>query len=184
VAQGDVARGLGAAQQVGQALHAVQRPQAARQVDPVPRLLHLVVGQAALQLPFEDAPGLVGAQLGQGADLHHVLHPRAQAGLDGRQLAALQQVAEAGLGRVEQRLAELPALEQVDVLPRDGGQFLPAGRPPVEVPPQQEGGRRQHRHDHRHDHDRYQVHGVHPSVISDQRSVKTKPSLSSAFTDY
>jgi hypothetical protein len=48
VAQRDVARRLGAAQQMRQALRAVQAAQAIGQVDPVPRLLNLVVGQAAL----------------------------------------------------------------------------------------------------------------------------------------
>ena len=123
-----------------QALAAVQRAQAVGQVDPVPRLLELVVGEAALQLAFEDAAGVVGAQLGQGAHLHDVLHAGPQAGLDGVDLAAFEQVAEAGLGRLDGRLAELAALEQVDVLPGDRRQLVApdwrragagrAGRPP------------------------------------------------------
>ena len=74
--------------------------QAAGQVDPVPGLLDLVVGQAALELAFEDAAGVVGADLGQGPDLNDVVHARAQTGLDGLDVAALQQVAEARLGRL------------------------------------------------------------------------------------
>ncbi len=43
-----------------------------------------------MQLAFEDASGVVGAQFGEGADLNDVLHAGAQAGLDGGHLAALQ----------------------------------------------------------------------------------------------
>ena len=115
---------LGAAQQVRQALGAVEAAQAVGQVDPVPRLFDGVVGQPALELALEDAAGVVGADLGQGANLDDVVHPGAQAGLDGADLAALQQIAEAGLGRLDGRLAELAALEEVDVLPADRRQFL------------------------------------------------------------
>ena len=118
------------------------------QVDPVPGLFDLVVGQPALQLAFEDAAGVVGAELGQGADLDDVLHAGPQAGLDGLDLAALEQVAEAGLGRFDGGLAELAALEQVDVLPADRRQFVAWVLAPMQVPAEQEGRRHQHRQQH------------------------------------
>ncbi len=138
MAQRNVAGRLGTAQQMRQTLRTVQAAQAVGQVDPVPRLLDLVVGQAALQLAFEDAAGVVGAELGQGADLDDVLHAGAQAGLDGRHFAAFQQIAEARLGRFDGRLVELAALEQVDVLPADRRQFVVEILPAMQVPGQQE----------------------------------------------
>ncbi len=97
--QRQVAGHLGAAQQLGQTLRAVQAAQAVGQVDPVPVLLDLVVREPALQLPFQDLAGVLGAQLGQGADLDDELHPGPQTGLDGRHVAAFQQVPETGLDR-------------------------------------------------------------------------------------
>ena len=107
------------------------------------------------ELAFEDAAGVVGAQFGQGAHLHDVLHAGAQAGLDGLDLAALQQIAEARLGRFDRRLAELAALEQVDVLPADRRQFV--AQHVLPMPPGQAGtgpaaARQQHEQEH---------HGVH-----------------------
>ena len=145
VAQRQVAGRLGTAKQVRQALGAVEAAQAVGQVDPVPRLFDGVVGQAALELAFENAAGVVGAELGQGAHLDDVLHPGAQTGLDGGDLAAFQQIAEAGLGRLHRRLAELAALEQVDVLPADRRQLVAQQLPPSPVADQQK-ERRRHQH--------------------------------------
>ena len=118
MAQRQLAGRFRAAQQMRQALLAIQRPQAVGQVDPVPGLFELIVGQPALQLAFEDFARVVGADLGQGADMNDVMHAGPQAGFDRRQLAALQQFAKAGFCRFHRRFVELAALEQVDVLAR------------------------------------------------------------------
>ena len=60
--------------------------------------------------------------------------------LDRVHLAALQQVAEARLGRLDGGLVELAALEQVDVLAADRRQFLAQLR--LAVPPGQQQDRR------------------------------------------
>ncbi len=147
---------LRAAQQVRQALGAVEGAQAVGQVDPVPGLFDGVVGQPALELALEDAAGVVGADLGQGANQDDVLHPGAQAGLDGAHLAALQQIAEAGLGRLHRRLAQLDALVDVDVLPADRRQFLAEKLTTTPVADEQN---KRRRHQHRQDHGKDQ-HGV------------------------
>ena len=146
VAQRQVARQLGAAQQVRQALLAVERAQAVGQVDPVPGLFQDVVAEPAVELAFEDAAGVVGADLGQGADVDDVVHAGPQAGLDRGQLAALQEFAQLRLGGLQHRLVQLAALEQVDVLTGDGREFLAEGAAARGVPAEQERGGQRHRH--------------------------------------
>ena len=157
--QRNLAGRFGAAQQVRQALLAVQRPQAACQVDPVPRLFELIVAEPALQLAFEDAAGVVGADFGEGTHLHHVLHARPKAGLDGIDLAPLQQPAQVRLGRLHDRFIELGTLKKLDVLTRDrrelAGQVLPTMQAAQQDDDRCDHHRQQHSH---HDHDLCHIH--------------------------
>ena len=103
--------------------------------------------------------------LGQGAHLDDVLHAGPQAGLDRGDLAAFQQVAEARLGRLDGRLVELAALEQVDVLAADRRELVAQVLAPLQVPAQQERRRQQHRQQHgQDDHQREVAMGPRPSV--------------------
>src|SRR5258708_6536831 len=56
---------LGTAQEMRQALFTVQITQPVGEVDPVPRLLDRVAGQTSLELTFENAPGVIGADFRQ-----------------------------------------------------------------------------------------------------------------------
>ena len=153
VPERDVARGLGTAEQMRQALGAVQGTEPIGQVDPVPRLFDLVVGQPAIELAFQDKAGVVGAELRERAHLDHVVHAGPQARLDSVYLPPLQQVAEAGLGRFDRRFTQLAALEKVDVLPADGGKLVAQVLALVQVPAKQESGSHQDRQQHAHDED-------------------------------
>src|SRR5262249_32958751 len=82
-----------------------------------------------------------------------ILCPGPQAGLDGRDLPTLQQGAEALLGRFHERLVELTALKQVNMLPRHHRQVLPGGLAAAQMPAPQKGRRQQHRQQHRRDDD-------------------------------
>ena len=124
MAQGIFPRGLGSTQQIRQTLRAVEAAESIGQVNPVPRLLDLVLGETAIQLTFEDAAGIFGSQFGQGPNLDDVLHARTEAGLDSLHLAALQQFAETDLDRLHGGLAELTSLKQVDVLAADRRQIF------------------------------------------------------------
>lgn len=145
MAQRRLARRLRAAEQMRQALLPVQVAEAARQVDPVPGLFDLIAREAALELTFENPAGGLGADLGQRTHLNDVVHAGAQTRLDRFDLAAFEQHPEARFHRLHGRFIELPALEQLDVLPRHRRQLVPVELPPGQVPAQQQGADQQRR---------------------------------------
>ena len=122
-----------------------------REVDPVPGLLDQVFRQAPVKLAFEDSAGVVGSQLGEGPHLDDVLHPGSHARFHRRHFAPFEQIAEAGLGRFDRSLVDLPALEKLDVLPADRRKFVLAERPAIKMPSENEHGR--HRHGQQHGQD-------------------------------
>src|SRR5439155_9796437 len=97
----DLACLIGAAKQVRQALFSIQRAKTVRQVDPVPSLLDLIVGEAALELPLENAASVLGADLRERPDMDDELGARPQALFHGLDLAALQERPEPSLGRFD-----------------------------------------------------------------------------------
>src|SRR5947209_2628378 len=118
VAKRNLDCGIGAAQQVRQALFAVEGPQAAGQVDAVPGLLELVISQMAMQLALENLAGRFCADLRESADLKHEVHARTQAGYDRRLVAALQKSAKAPLRGLDGLFIDVTALKNLEVLPR------------------------------------------------------------------
>ena len=95
-----------------------------------------------------------------------------KAGLDGIELAAFEQQAKAGLGGFHGRLAELAALEQIDVLARDRREFIlriAAARP---ISAQQKAGRHQDDDEcyHHPDHDHRVSDDVHELKILNSKS--------------
>jgi hypothetical protein len=145
MAQGMIASVFGATKEMRQALFALDAAQAVGEIDPVPRLLDHVAGEAALQLAFENASGILRADFHQGPDLNNIMGPRPQTGFDGLPFAPFEQMTHAGLGGFHGCFAELSALEEIDVLSRDRGKLLAVVLAAVQMASQEEGCRQEHR---------------------------------------
>jgi hypothetical protein len=96
-------------------------------------LFDLIFGEAALKLALEDAAGVVGTDLRQGADLYDKVGAGAKAGLDLLDFASFQQDAETIFGRLQGCFVQLSALKEIDVLTSDGRQFVFQVLPTVQV---------------------------------------------------
>src|SRR6476646_6962278 len=113
-----------------QAFLAIEHAQAGGQIAPVPGLLHMIVAEPPAELAFKDAPGRVGADLGEGAYLIDEVRSRPDARLDGPFAAALEQDAKTPFDAFDCRLVEFAALQDFEVLAGDVGQSVLA-RPPA-----------------------------------------------------
>jgi len=60
-------------------------------------LFELIVAEPALELAFEDAAGIIGADFREGADLYDEMHTGTKAGFHLRQFTAFQEVAKGAL---------------------------------------------------------------------------------------
>src|SRR5205814_5224362 len=97
---------------------------------------------------FKNAAGVFSAQLGKCADLDDELRAGAQARLSGFHLAALEERTKACLGGLDGFLVEVSALEEVDVLARDGRDLVGAFLAALEETAEQECRCEHHRQQH------------------------------------
>ena len=113
---------LRAAQQVRQTLLPIEQTQAGGQIDPVPGLFELIsLESRRCELPFENASGGVGADLGQGANLIDELRAGPHACFDRPFAAALEEDVKAPFDLLDRGLVEFAALEDLEMLLGDFG---------------------------------------------------------------
>jgi hypothetical protein len=141
------ARRLRAAQEMRQALLAIEDAQAGGEIDPVPRLFELIVAQAALKLAFQDAAGDVGADFGQRANLIDEMRARTDARLDRAFAAVLEKYAKTPLGHLDGGFVEFARLKNLEVLPGDVRDGILRGAPALPAAPQKERREEQKGHD-------------------------------------
>src|SRR6266481_6323061 len=98
-----------------QALLAIQITQAVGQIDPGPRLFDSVARQSTVELPLENATGVIGADFSQGTYVNDEMRSRPEAFFHRRDFSTRKQIAKARLGRFDRAFAQLSALEKLDM---------------------------------------------------------------------
>ncbi len=116
MAQRRFERGGGTTQQVRQAFLASGTAQAARQVDPVPGLFKLIVGQAAVRAGVRGFGRRRRCRSRRAPARGRRIACRPQTRLDLLLLAAFEHHREAPLGRLHRLLVDLAGLEDLEVL--------------------------------------------------------------------